>query len=438
MSTLPDDLKAFVSRDNAPISKEIVQPSPLTHIDLFISDLRRFFEQRSRDHNFFVEMISIAENDTSASEEVEEYVVAYRFHGDTVILFPMYISETYRSFPFHEQLSAALFRKLGLVKPRVIHVCDGMRIEPKQAASMTDDQLYWLWYYITTAILNDSDYVVDKRDYAPLPSSKMSVEIKRVSARKNLFGQPVRTDIAVNVHCNGLLIAGVAGYVDYVKADTCSDSYYPMFIITDFNTRGQTLTLPLLLLGLCSAGILARDGRWVTLAPTYTLTGKPHPRMTGTMHPLMFALDMEQDSELYWATSVFHAAAEGHLAAADELLKAIGALSGGKDPGMFLETPTFQDQRQIVSLGSYIEQFGAERDIREIDRIVVAALERDEVLQLWDDTSFDKSKRDRLVKSLAPSAQLDQRYANRLIIHPEFLLLLSQVLAGNGVHFITD
>ena len=430
MTTLPDDMKAFVSRNNAPISREPISTGTRSMIMTLIDDLRLFFENHSRDHNFFVEMILIAEDDTSASENIEEYVVAYRFHGDTVIMFPMYISETYRASPNHERLSAALFRKLGLVEPQAVHVCGGMRIEPNQTITMTDDQLYWLWYYITTAILNDSDYVVDKRDYAPLPSTRMTVETRRVVSRKNLFGQPVRTGIAVNVHCNGLPIAGVAGYVDYVKADTCSDSYYPMFIITDFNTRGQTLTLPLLLLGLCAATTLSQDGRWSTFVP-------PH-KLTGTLHPLIIALDMEQDNELYWATSVFNGVAQGNLAANAELLKAISALAGGKDPGMILDVPSFHDQRQLVSLGSYKDQHGAEKDIREIDRCIAASLGQDDLLQQWDDTTSNKVQRDRLVNCITPSAQQDHRFANRLIVHPVFLHLLSHALTGNGVSFITD
>lgn len=105
---------------------------------------------------------------------------------------------------------------------------------------------------------------------------------------------------------------------------------------------------------------------------------------------LMISLDCPEVGPQSWYTSVFAAAANGSTAAYDVLYDAANDLTNGAFGRHFQRgTPMFVDLNNRVHLGTWIDNTGAKRDIRDIDMVAVCNLAGDRNPQLiaqWSNT----------------------------------------------------
>lgn len=95
--------------------------------------------------------------------------------------------------------------------------------------------------------------------------------------------------------------------------------------------------------------------------------------MTCFRPEIVYSVDVPLAGATSWVLDVLRAAADGSNYARDQLIDAAMVLTNGAFGQMYdPSVPLFYDTDNLVLLGSYVDQNGRLRDIREVDSIVVA------------------------------------------------------------------
>jgi len=154
--------------------------------------------------------------------------------------------------------------------------------------------------------------------------------------------------------------------------------------------------------------------------------------ITAAIRPgMILSMDVPECGAETWYTSIFAAASNGSIEAAEALSDAANHLTNGAFGRHYpIGTPMFTDNGQRVHLGYYVDESGNRRDIRDIGYVAVANLigERDPMtLRDWSDT-FTRTDfsmiqrlaaRKKIITGLLPDARITG-FATRVTFRQQF------------------
>lgn len=159
---------------------------------------------------------------------------------------------------------------------------------------------------------------------------------------------------------------------------------------------------------------------------------------------LTLSMDVPECGPETWYTSIFSAAANGSMEAAEALENAANQLTNGAFWRHFQHgTPMFTDLGNRVHLGYYTDETGVKRDLRDVDYLAVANMvgERDPAaIRDWSDTFLQTrfpllqrlAARKRIISGLLPDAVFTG-FAHRVTFTTKFTTSLSMACAEAGL-----
>ena len=159
---------------------------------------------------------------------------------------------------------------------------------------------------------------------------------------------------------------------------------------------------------------------------------------------LMISLDCPEVGPQSWYTSVFAAAAKGSNAAYNALYEAANNLTNGLFERYFQHGASmFVDTNNRVHLGTWIDNTGAKRDIRDIDMVAVCNLAGDRnpgLIAQWSNTfllntnplqRFDERRK--LISALTNETAVFTGAAQRVTFSAQVLEALSRGIRESGL-----
>ena len=158
----------------------------------------------------------------------------------------------------------------------------------------------------------------------------------------------------------------------------------------------------------------------------------------------VFTIDCEDAGPQSWLTGAFVEAANGNTDAHQFLLTALNTLTDGNFSRHYPGGPLVIPENNKVHLGTYVDNAGITRDIREIDNLAVLNLQGHNDLNAvatWEQTFNDTNTpiemrletRLQMLRNLTDSALTVRGLAERLIFNPDMMGALVQGMIDSGI-----
>jgi hypothetical protein len=259
-------------------------------------------------------------------------------------------------------------------------------------------------------------------------------------------------------------------------------TYTPRLVMTNVRTSLSTITMELQLLAISTATLMSHNDAWVNALRPSSDTSRVDMRDIGavglevnftnspdhqfakidtkastfddnelyaligaSIHPnLIYSLDVEEAGEMSWLQSILVAAAQGDNESIDFILRSADNLTNGCFSQCYKGGSPVESEVNRVQLGTYTDEDGVLRDIRDLDYLAVMNIvgERDpQVVECFANT-YDRTEID-------PALRLDDRaniirrvlgdtvkitgYANRITFNTEFLIALATAIHNAGL-----
>ena len=169
--------------------------------------------------------------------------------------------------------------------------------------------------------------------------------------------------------------------------------------------------------------------------------------MTCFRPEIIYSVDVPLAGATSWILDVLRAAANGSIFAKDQLLDAANVLTNGVFGDVYDATkPMFYDVGNMTLLGSYIDQAGRLRDIREVDALTVAnrfvpAEQSLNSVQKWHNSYYNEARheidrlRDRreIIEALCGGKVEYTGKAERVTISAAFVAALEAGIQANNM-----
>lgn len=169
--------------------------------------------------------------------------------------------------------------------------------------------------------------------------------------------------------------------------------------------------------------------------------------MTCFRPEIVYSVDVPLAGATSWILDVLRAAANGSKYAQDQLIDAANVLTNGVFGDVYDATkPMFYDVGNMVLLGTYTDQAGRQRDIREVDYLTVSnrfvpAEQSLNSVQKWHNSYYNESRheidrlRDRrdIIEALCGGKVEYTGKAERVTIGATFVAALEAGILANGM-----
>lgn len=383
----------------------------------------------------------------------------------------------------------------------------GASVVPKHTNIEDEQVINGLAYEMITAvttILGTFDTSIPKFSIKMVgPNDRPYVAIDYNSLQsETVVGDPVRSDI--NVSLKSSVASGQT--VDLTTLDTFVDlvyvepqpqaygqplatqHYVPRIVITKADTAVNAITSELMLLGLTTAGVLAKNMAWAgafkprhgvkgidtrdigAIGYELNLTGDPKAKLdkvnlksknvtradvlnfiAKSVHDApIISMDIEEVGGNSWLNQTYIAAANGNDDAVKIITEACDVLTGGNFTKEFTRlggnnNTICHDDYNRIHLGYYTDENGQRCDIRTIDYLAllnIAGKQDNTLVIKWAETFENKSvpmeirleDRMRILNSIVTSGLHITGYARRVTFNPVFLSALANACAQAGLH----
>lgn len=320
---------------------------------------------------------------------------------------------------------------------------------------------------------------------------------------ESIVGLPVRSDIRMNIsteemrnnkqftgfqHNNSAELMEVNSHVDLVYAPDIAQpqavgqppitqQFIPRIVINRITSLGDVPYTPeTFFLGLASLRLVSQNYAWVgafndfhsnklrdigslgyrlklgeggkadkidTSSNQFGLQDLNELMMYAVHNEPAFSIDCEEAGPESWLTSMFIYLAQGDGQAYQFVVESLDRLTNGAFSRHWQGGAIIVDENNRIHLGTFTDDSGNQRDLREVDSLaVLTALGHNDLASadLFESTINDNTaplemrldKRWQIIKNMAPSATL-RGFARRLTFTPDFLNALTAAVVDAGL-----
>lgn len=281
------------------------------------------------------------------------------------------------------------------------------------------------------------------------------------------------------------------GYGFGGRRDEETQHFYPLFNITTLDTEYKLVSMELALLGLAPAALLSENLRWVyafrgsnarrggkgnkdyrDIGALNLLVGGKYVDTksanctdeqfldyfgTLTHADLAYGMHIEERGELTWVHQTFLEAAQGDADAEDIIFDAADELTDGRFSRIYKEmggSAPFDDGDNRIILGTYRDDDGNVRDLRDIDLLYLLNLsvernsaDADLVLEYQDTfdmvempISYRIARRVDILESVLGGNIQITGFARQIFIDPDFIRALAKAIhsCGASINLVTQ